>query len=155
MAKYKWWEIATGLALPKAIGEKTNKSWIGIIINPVGYALGRSSNANASQDYYSANAINLNGINSVEQYERLKAQWVDGCAAKLKGDDPGKSLANASLSCESRWNNDPAVLTYQEAFGKMQAEEDQQAREQTQQLIKVVIFMILIAVAIYFFIKVI
>ena len=96
------------------------KSWEGIIINPIGYALTRTSLSDAANKYHQQNPpVGCNGglvgndtkVYTPEEFEELRDTWGNSCAAKLKGDDVGKSKANSLASCLSVFDGDPCVQT--------------------------------------------
>lgn len=154
MMAYKWWQYATGLVIPMEIAKTSNNSWLGVVLNPIGYGLTRESNDKASDNYYAANPINLEGINGAEQYEILKNQWVDGCAANLKANDPTKSLNNASRACDQNWNSDAGVQAFTSTYFDMRDAADQEAKAQTEKLIKILLLMLVVGLAIWFILKI-
>lgn len=91
-------------------------SWLGIIFNPVGYMAQRKSPEKAAQEYAFKNptSILINKEDNELSFKEDARNWIDACAAKLKSDDVGKSLANCQKACEAAFYSDSNVVYIQD-----------------------------------------
>lgn len=133
---------------------KFGKGWFGIIFNPVGYMAQRKSVGESANQYGKNNPIRLTGAETALQLEDAKQKWVDACAAKLKSDDVGKSLANSTRACAGVWDNSTEVLNAVESVNEQQNVADATAREDLQRNIKLLVFLLLIAICVFVIIKI-
>lgn len=82
-------------------------SWFGVIFNPVGYSAQRTSPAKAAEQYINSNPPTnlLNTSYDELSFKENRLKWVGACAAKLKSDDVGKSIANCEKACAGVFDN--------------------------------------------------
>lgn len=86
-------------------------SYFGLVFNPVGYMAQRVPVEQASRDYAKKNPPSaglLSGMDEVT-FKEYRQSYIDQCAGKLKSDDVGKSLANASRNCAARFDESSQV----------------------------------------------
>lgn len=131
-------------------------SWLGIVVNPIGYIIDRKPLSEMADRYAGGNPP-ANGINlataTEESFKIDRQQWIDSCAIALKSEDAGVSKANAAQACAGRFDREPINAQVEDALAQRAQAQTETVKlkieENSKKAIVIIIIFLLVAAALY------